>query len=124
MKSAEEKLTEVWHAVSSEIYAKVRDKTTSTGGAQQPASEEPKAEKKQGDVVDADAGERQGGQQAELFHFSRSSLPWKTGPVEYYIAVPPLPRFFKLRQNPDAAVEFGTGANPFEHMTVTHWSGD
>src|SRR5207249_4765558 len=54
MKSAEEKLTEVWHAVSSESYAKVRDKTTSTGGPQPPASEEPRAEKKQGDVVDAD----------------------------------------------------------------------
>lgn len=25
---------------------------------------------------------------------------------------------------PNAAVEFGTGPNPFEHMTVTHWSHD
>jgi molecular chaperone DnaK len=52
MKSAEEKLTEVWHAVSSDIYAKVREKT-STGGAQ-PPTQEPKTEKKAGDVVDAD----------------------------------------------------------------------
>jgi len=25
---------------------------------------------------------------------------------------------------PDAAVEFGSGANPFDGMTVTHWSVD
>lgn len=25
---------------------------------------------------------------------------------------------------PDAAMDFGNGANPFEHMTVTHWSVD
>lgn len=25
---------------------------------------------------------------------------------------------------PDAAVEFGTGPNAFEHMTITHWSVD
>ena len=64
MKVAEEQLTEVWHAVSSEIYAKVREKT-STGGPQpsqpsqpsQPAQEpgaEAKTGKKEGDVVDAD----------------------------------------------------------------------
>jgi molecular chaperone DnaK len=47
MKSAEDKLTEAWHAVSSDIYAKAREKSTTTGG-------EPKQEKKEGDVVDAD----------------------------------------------------------------------
>ena len=25
---------------------------------------------------------------------------------------------------PDAAVEFGPGPNPFENMTITHWSVD
>jgi molecular chaperone DnaK len=50
MKSAEEQLTEVWHAVSSEIYSKAREK----GGAQPPPASEEKSEKKQGDVVDAD----------------------------------------------------------------------
>ena len=62
MKSAEEKLTEAWHAVSSDIYAKAREKS-STAGAQQPppspdAGAQPetgaKQEKKPGDVVDAD----------------------------------------------------------------------
>ena len=52
MKSAEEKLTEAWHAVSSEIYAKVREKT-SAAGAQPPPAEE-KKDQKPGDVVDAD----------------------------------------------------------------------
>ena len=52
MKAAEEQLTEAWHAVSSDIYAKAREKS-STGGAK---AEEPKSEpkKKDGDVVDAD----------------------------------------------------------------------
>ena len=62
MKSAEEKLTEVWHAVSSDIYAKAREKS-STAGAQQPPPQDAgnpppdagaKQEKKPGDVVDAD----------------------------------------------------------------------
>jgi molecular chaperone DnaK len=52
MKSAEEKLTEVWHAISSDIYAKAREKT-SAGGAQPPPRQE-EAGKKPGDVVDAD----------------------------------------------------------------------
>ena len=50
MKSAEEKLTEAWHAVSSEIYSKVREK----GGTQPPPASEEKSEQKQSDVVDAD----------------------------------------------------------------------
>ncbi len=49
MKSAEEKLTEVWHGVSSDIYAKAREKSTTTGG--ETRRKEPK---KEGDVVDAD----------------------------------------------------------------------
>ncbi len=53
MKKAEEKLTEVWHAVSSDIYAKAREKT-SAAGAQPPPSDEPKTERKQSEVVDAD----------------------------------------------------------------------
>jgi molecular chaperone DnaK len=61
MKSAEEQLTEVWHGVSSDIYAKVREKTGA--GAGSGAAGEPKAEAdagakksggKEGDVVDAD----------------------------------------------------------------------
>ncbi|MCG3146976.1 MAG: Chaperone protein DnaK [Verrucomicrobiae bacterium] len=55
IKKAEEQLTEVWHAVSSEIYAKVKEKSSTAGAEQQPPAGEPKAEKKQqGDVVDAD----------------------------------------------------------------------
>jgi molecular chaperone DnaK len=50
MKSAEEKLTEAWHAVSSDIYAKAREKSTTTGG--EAKAEEPK--KKESNVVDAD----------------------------------------------------------------------
>jgi molecular chaperone DnaK len=59
MKAAEEKLTEVWHGVSSDIYAKVREKTSAAGGAApggeaQPQPEaEPKKAGKDG-VVDAD----------------------------------------------------------------------
>ncbi len=49
MKSAEEKLTEVWHGVSSDIYAKAREKSTTTGGETRR-----KEAKKDGDVVDAD----------------------------------------------------------------------
>jgi molecular chaperone DnaK len=61
MKTAEEQLTEVWHAVSSDIYAKVREKTGA--GAAPGATAEPQPEagaetKKsggnEGDVVDAD----------------------------------------------------------------------
>ncbi len=53
MKSAEEQLTEAWHAVSSDIYAKAREKSSTTGGqAGEPPPAEPK--KKDGDVVDAD----------------------------------------------------------------------
>jgi molecular chaperone DnaK len=53
LKRAEEQLTEAWHAVSSEIYAKAREKSSPTGGA---AGEPPRAEskKKDGEVVDAD----------------------------------------------------------------------
>jgi molecular chaperone DnaK len=60
MKSSEEKLTEVWHGVSSDIYAKVREKTSSAGGAAgaAPGAEEPTSEPKKtgkdGKVVDAD----------------------------------------------------------------------
>jgi molecular chaperone DnaK len=54
MKKAEEELTEVWHSISSEIYAKAKEKS-STAGAQagEPKTEEGKAGKS-GDVVDAD----------------------------------------------------------------------
>ncbi|MCX7886674.1 MAG: molecular chaperone DnaK [Verrucomicrobiae bacterium] len=55
MKRAEEKLTQAWHAVSSEIYAKVRDKTGA--GRTDRKTEEPGATKttgKEGKVVDAD----------------------------------------------------------------------
>ncbi len=61
MKSAEEKLTEVWHAVSSDIYAKAREKSSTAGGQQAPPPDPgaqseggAKQEKKTGDVVDAD----------------------------------------------------------------------
>jgi len=58
MKSAEEQLTEVWHAASSEIYAKAREKSSTGGPAGEAPPEEPKAETKatgkEGDVVDAD----------------------------------------------------------------------
>jgi molecular chaperone DnaK len=63
MKSAEEALTQVWHGVSSDIYAKVRDKAGpqagSPGPAGQPAGEpaaepQPKKAGKEGEVVDAD----------------------------------------------------------------------
>ena len=61
MKSAEEKLTEVWHAVSSDIYAKAREKSSTAGGQQAPPPDAgaqseggAKQEKKTGDVVDAD----------------------------------------------------------------------
>jgi molecular chaperone DnaK len=64
MKTAEEQLTEVWHAVSSDIYSKVRDKTgpgpAGAAGAQgagpqeQPPGGEAKTNKKEGNVVDAD----------------------------------------------------------------------
>jgi len=61
MKTAEEQLTEVWHAVSSDIYAKAREKT---GGGAAPGGPGPQPEAaaepakstggKEGDVVDAD----------------------------------------------------------------------
>jgi len=57
MKTAEEQLTEAWHAVSSDIYSKVKDKSTGTDAGAAPAPDaEPAAEpkKKEGDVVDAD----------------------------------------------------------------------
>jgi molecular chaperone DnaK len=50
MKRAEEQLTEVWHAVSSEIYAKAREKT---GGEARAGTTDRKAGK-EGEVVDAD----------------------------------------------------------------------
>jgi molecular chaperone DnaK len=61
MKTAEEQLTEVWHAVSSDIYSKAREKSAPGGapagepGPQaEPTAEAPKSAEKQGDVVDAD----------------------------------------------------------------------
>jgi molecular chaperone DnaK len=59
MKSAEEKLTEVWHGVSSDIYAKVREKSSTAGAGAAPGAEAPQSEpteKKTGKdgVVDAD----------------------------------------------------------------------
>jgi molecular chaperone DnaK len=63
MKTAEEQLTEVWHAVSSDIYAKAREKTgagAAPGAAAEPQPEaganagEKKPGGKEGDVVDAD----------------------------------------------------------------------
>jgi len=69
MKSAEEQLTEAWHAVSSDIYSKVREKSGQGSGAApgggtaggtdggpqaQPGTGERRAGGKEGDVVDAD----------------------------------------------------------------------
>jgi molecular chaperone DnaK len=59
MKSAEEQLTEVWHGVSSDIYAKVREKTGAGSGPAGAAKAEAgagakKSGGKEGDVVDAD----------------------------------------------------------------------
>ncbi len=61
MKSAEEQLTEVWHGVSSDIYAKAREKTgagAAPGAAAEPqpdaGGEAKKSGGKEGDVVDAD----------------------------------------------------------------------
>jgi molecular chaperone DnaK len=65
MKSAEEKLTEVWHAVSSDIYAKAREKSGAGAAPGGPAEPQPEAaadagsggekpDGKEGDVVDAD----------------------------------------------------------------------
>jgi molecular chaperone DnaK len=54
MKRAEEQLTEVWHAVSSEIYSKVREKTESTAGGEAKADAGAKKSGKEGEVVDAD----------------------------------------------------------------------
>ncbi len=61
MKTAEEQLTEVWHAVSSDIYAKVREKTgagAAPGATAEPqpdaGAEAKKSGGKEGDVVDAD----------------------------------------------------------------------
>jgi len=63
MKSAEEQLTEVWHGVSSDIYAKAREKSGAgaapgpgPGAGPQPeaGAEAKKAGGKEGDVVDAD----------------------------------------------------------------------
>jgi molecular chaperone DnaK len=54
MKSAEEKLTEAWHAVSADIYQKVREKTGGAGAAPETNAGEPKKAGKEGDVVDAD----------------------------------------------------------------------
>jgi molecular chaperone DnaK len=54
MKSAEEKLTEVWHAISTELYSKVKSQTTpgaERDGKKSPG--EPKAKGKDG-VIDAD----------------------------------------------------------------------
>jgi molecular chaperone DnaK len=59
MKSAEEALTQTWHAVSSDIYSKVRDKAAAQPEAG-PAGDETKAAEpagespKEGKVVDAD----------------------------------------------------------------------
>jgi molecular chaperone DnaK len=53
MKSAEERLTEVWHGVSSDIYAKARERSTGTGGASEPRPE-PRPAGKEGQAVDAD----------------------------------------------------------------------
>jgi molecular chaperone DnaK len=55
LKSAEEGLTQAWHAVSSEIYAKARPKADEAGKAEEPPpKEEKKAAGKEGKVVDAD----------------------------------------------------------------------
>ena len=61
MKTAEEQLTEVWHGVSSDIYAKAREKTGASAAPGAPAESQPnagaeakKSGGKEGDVVDAD----------------------------------------------------------------------
>jgi molecular chaperone DnaK len=61
MKTAEEQLTEVWHAVSSDIYSKAREKSAPGAapggpGPQPEAAAEPAKSTggKEGDVVDAD----------------------------------------------------------------------
>ena len=61
MKTAEEQLTEVWHGVSSDIYAKAREKTGASAAPGAPAEPQPnagaeakKSGGKEGDVVDAD----------------------------------------------------------------------
>ncbi len=63
MKTAEQQLTEVWHGVSSDIYAKAREKSGAgaapgpgPGAGPQPeaGAEAKKAGGKEGDVVDAD----------------------------------------------------------------------
>ncbi len=59
MKTAEEQLTEVWHAVSSDIYSKAKSAPDAAPGGPGPQTAEPTAEapkpaEKQGDVVDAD----------------------------------------------------------------------
>jgi len=54
MKSAEEKLTEAWHAVSSEIYSKVREKGGATTPSGENKADEAKKSGKEGEVVDAD----------------------------------------------------------------------
>jgi molecular chaperone DnaK len=65
MKTAEEQLTEAWHAISSDIYAKAREKSgagAAPGGTAEPQPDatadagagEKKPGGKEGDVVDAD----------------------------------------------------------------------
>ena len=59
MKTAEEQLTEVWHAVSSDIYSKAKSAPGAAPGGPGPqpeAAAEPAkpAGGKEGDVVDAD----------------------------------------------------------------------
>jgi len=57
MKSAEEKLTEVWHAISTELYSKVKSQTPPPDAQQQPGGEKPAGEQKakgKDGVIDAD----------------------------------------------------------------------
>jgi molecular chaperone DnaK len=57
MKSAEEQLTAAWHAISSEIYSKVREKAGAagaSGGAEPKTDADAKKPGKEGEVVDAD----------------------------------------------------------------------
>ena len=54
MKTAEEQLTEVWHGVSSDIYAKAREKSGGAGPQPDTGAEAKKPGGKEGDVVDAD----------------------------------------------------------------------
>jgi len=54
MKRAEEQLTEAWHAVSSEIYSKVREKAGTGAAAGEKAEAGAKKGGKEGEVVDAD----------------------------------------------------------------------